>query len=100
MEQPDPTPESGQRSADSDQEFLNADELMADGSEAEEDDEGEGEGEATNMLALNEILPLSQYRLTLSEFDRAPSDRVQFAMDMALIAACERVARILRGDLS
>jgi hypothetical protein len=65
--------------------------------EAEEDDEAEGE--ATNMLALNEILPLSQYRLTLSEFDRQPSDRVQFAMDCALIAACERVARILRGDL-
>ena len=48
---------------------------------------------------LSEILPFSQYRLALSEFDAPPSDRVQFAMDQALIAACERVARILRSDL-
>jgi hypothetical protein len=67
--------------------------------EAEAEDEADDEGDATNLLALNEILPFSQYRLALSEFDAPPSDRVQYAMDMALIAACERVARILRSDL-
>ncbi|MGZ3395922.1 MAG: hypothetical protein ACXVB2_17490 [Isosphaeraceae bacterium] len=65
--------------------------------EAEIEDEVEDE---VNLLALSEILPFSQYRLALSEFDAPPSDRVQFAMDQALIAACERVARILRSDLS
>jgi len=86
MDTPDPTIEP---QADLDPEL-----------DAEEDDQGEDEGEVANLLALSEILPLSQYRLTLSEFDRQPSDRVQFALDCALIAACERVARILRGDLS
>jgi len=90
MEQPDPTIEP-QADPELDPEL---------DPETEADEEGEGEGEATNLLALSEILPLSQYRLTLSEFDRQPSDRVQFALDCALIAACERVARILRGDLS
>jgi hypothetical protein len=68
--------------------------------EAEAEAEDQAEDEVTNLLALNEILPFSQYRLNLSEFDRPPSDRVQFAMDCALIAAAERVARILRSDLS
>ncbi|MGZ3299314.1 MAG: hypothetical protein ACXWPK_00185 [Isosphaeraceae bacterium] len=68
------------------------------GAEDQADEDGDGEG--TNLLALNEILPFSQYRLTLSEFDRQPSDRVQFALDCALIAAAERVSRILRSDLS
>lgn len=68
--------------------------------EVDTEDEVDDDGEATNLLALNEILPFSQYRLTLTEFDAPPSDRVQYAMDMALIAACERVARILRSDLS
>ena len=66
--------------------------------EVEMDTEDEVEDEV-NLLALSEILPFSQYRLALSEFDAPPSDRVQFAMDQALIAACERVARILRSDL-
>jgi hypothetical protein len=57
------------------------------------------EAESVEVLALNEILPFSQYRLVLTEFDRPPSDRVQFALDCALIAAAERVARILRNDL-
>lgn len=65
----------------------------------EDEAEDEGEDEETNLLALSEILPFSQYRLALSEFDAPPSDRIQFAMDQALIAACERVARILRSDL-
>ena len=64
------------------------------------EDEADEEDEETNLLALSEILPFSQYRLALSEFDVPPSDRVQFAMDQALIAACERVARILRSDLA
>ena len=57
------------------------------------------EAEAVEVLALSEILPFSQYRISLAEGERPPSDRVQFAMDQALIAACERVARILRSDL-
>lgn len=70
-----------------------------------DDDTGEpvndivDETESQEVLALNEILPFSQYRLVLTEFDRPPSDRVQFALDQALIAAAERVARILRSDL-
>jgi len=70
--------------------------------EAEVDPEDEADigDEAAHILALSEILPLSQYRLNLSEWDKPPSDRVQFAMDQALIAACERVARILRNDLA
>ncbi len=67
--------------------------------ELDPEDEADDEDEETNLLALSEILPFSQYRLALSEFDAPPSDRVQFAMDQALIAACERVARILRSDL-
>jgi hypothetical protein len=62
------------------------------------DDIGD-ETEEAEVLALSEILPFSQYRLVLTEFDQPPSDRVQFALDQALIAACERVARILRADL-
>jgi len=88
MDQPDPTTDP------------QTDPEAAPELEPEDEDEAEQDGEAANLLALSEILPLSQYRLTLSEFDRQPSDRVQFALDCALIAACERVARILRGDLS
>ena len=52
-----------------------------------DDDTGEpaddivDETEGVEVLALSEILPFSQYRLVLTEFDRPPSDRVQFALD-------------------
>lgn len=71
-----------------------------DGDTGEPVDDVVDEAESVEVLALSEILPFSQYRLVLTEFDRPPSDRVQFALDCALIAAAERVARILRSDLS
>ena len=55
--------------------------------------------DATKQAWLAALVPLSQYRLSLSEWDRVPSDRVQFAMDQAIVAACERIGRICRSDL-
>ncbi|MGO9924154.1 MAG: hypothetical protein ACLQIB_56865 [Isosphaeraceae bacterium] len=52
--------------------------------------------ESQQRLWLKAILPLLQLRSP----DADPSDRVQFAFDRMTIAACERAARILRGDLS
>ena len=49
----------------------------------------------TNRLWLKAIVPLLQLRSHESD----PSQRVQFAFDLMYIAACERVARILRSDL-
>ena len=54
-----------------------------DGDTGEPADDVVDETEAVEVLALSEILPFSQYRLVLSEFDRPPSDRVQFALDCA-----------------
>jgi hypothetical protein len=68
--------------------------------EAEADLEADVEAEAESILTLDDLLPISKYQLTLGEWDRPPSTRVQFALDMLVIAAAERVARILRGDLS
>ena len=48
------------------------------------DDIGEeSESVEVEVLALSEILPFSQYRISLAEGERPPSDRVQFAMDCA-----------------
>lgn len=67
--------------------------------------EGEVEAELAAQVAdeglqarlwLKAILPLLQMRST----DSDPSDRVQLAYDRMHIAACERVARILRSDLT
>jgi hypothetical protein len=51
--------------------------------------------EAQQRLWLRAIIPL----LELRSHDTDPSARVQFADDMMHIAACERVARLMRGDL-
>ncbi|HKI20099.1 MAG TPA: hypothetical protein VKA15_19575 [Isosphaeraceae bacterium] len=51
--------------------------------------------ESQQRLWLKAILPLLQLRSA----DADPSDRVQFAFDQMTVAACERAARILRGDL-
>jgi hypothetical protein len=48
-----------------------------------------------NRLWLRALVPLLQLRAQEAD----PSDRVQFALDRMHIAACERVARILRSDL-
>lgn len=48
-----------------------------------------------NRLWLKSVVPLLQLR----SHETDPSGRVQFAFDLMYIAACERVARILRGDL-
>ncbi len=51
--------------------------------------------EAQKRLWLRAIVPLLQLRSRESD----PSARVQLALDLMYIAACERVARILRSDL-
>lgn len=68
------------------------------------DDKGLEEAEAIadlehvdlqNRLWLKAVVPLLQLRSQESD----PSARVQLAFDLMYIAACERVARILRSDL-
>jgi hypothetical protein len=49
-----------------------------------------------HRLWLKAIVPLLQLR----SHETDPSSRVQFAFDLMYIAACERIARILRTDLS
>jgi hypothetical protein len=51
--------------------------------------------EAQRRLWLRAIVPLLQLR----SHDSDPSGRVQLAFDLMHIAACERVSRIVRGDL-
>jgi hypothetical protein len=53
------------------------------------------ENDAHQRLWLRTIIPLLQLRS--GEVD--PSCRVQFAIDRMYISACERITRILRGDL-
>ena len=48
-----------------------------------------------NRLWLKTIVPL----LHLRSHESDPSTRVQLAFDLMYIAACERVARVLRSDL-
>lgn len=50
--------------------------------------------EVQKRLWLRTIIPLLQLR----SHDTDPSGRVQLAFDLMHIAACERVARILRND--
>jgi hypothetical protein len=52
--------------------------------------------EAQKRLWVRTIIPLLQLR----SHDSDPSGRVQLASDLMHIAACERVTRILRADLS
>jgi hypothetical protein len=68
--------------------------------EVDEDAEAEADADLPEVLTLGEILPFSQYRVVVGEWEKPPSDRVQYAMDMALIAAAERVIRMLRADLT
>ena len=49
-----------------------------------------------NRLWLRAVVPLLQLR----SHETDPSQRVQFALDQMYIAACERVARLLRSDLA
>jgi hypothetical protein len=72
---------------------------------ADDDDGTEDDGEeviqavldveAQHRLWLRAIIPLLQLRSDKSD----PSDRVQFALDMMMIAAADRVTRLLRSDL-
>ncbi len=67
--------------------------------EAEEDRDlavDDAADEGRQRLWIRTLTPLLQLR----NHDTDPSSRVQFAFDLMYIAACERVARILRGDLS
>jgi hypothetical protein len=51
--------------------------------------------DAQARLWIRCLTPLLQLR----SHDTDPSGRVQFAFDQMYVAACERVARILRADL-
>jgi hypothetical protein len=51
--------------------------------------------EAQKRLWVRALIPLLQLRSRESD----PSSRVQFALDLMHIAACERIRRLLRSDL-
>ena len=53
------------------------------------------DGDVQNRLWIRALVPLLQLRSQETD----ASGRVQFAFDLMHIAACERVARILRSDL-
>ena len=53
------------------------------------------DSDVQNRLWLKAVVPLLQLR----SHETDPSGRVQFAFDQMYVAACERVARILRCDL-
>ena len=66
--------------------------------EAEEDRDLEiddAADEGRQRLWIRALTPLLQLR----NHDTDPSSRVQYAFDLMYIAACERMARILRSDL-
>jgi len=52
-------------------------------------------GDVQARLWVRALIPLLQLR----SHDTDPSGRVQFAFDQMYVAACERVARILRADV-
>jgi len=52
--------------------------------------------EGRQRLWIRSLTPLLQLRTHETD----PSSRVQFAFDQMYVAACERVARILRSDLA
>ena len=52
--------------------------------------------EGRQRLWIRSLTPLLQLR----SHETDPSSRVQFAFDQMYVAACERVARILRSDLA
>jgi hypothetical protein len=51
--------------------------------------------EAQQRLWLRAIIPL----LNMRSHDTDPSPRVQLALDLMHVAACERVGRLMQGDL-
>ena len=55
----------------------------------------DADADVQNRLWLKAVVPLLQLR----SHETDPSGRVQFAFDQMYVAACERVARILRRDL-
>ena len=80
MDMPDPTTDSlVDTQADEDQD-LAVDDGLDDGRQ---------------RLWIRALTPLLQLRVHTTD----PSDRVQYAFDKMYVAACERVARILRSDL-
>lgn len=65
-----------------------------------EDDEIEGENEPFFDSGAEDRLMIGALLETIAVRHRAePSPRVQFALDMLTIAACERAIRIMRSDL-
>jgi hypothetical protein len=88
--EPSGTPDQKQNATD---DAIAEDEI---GLEAVETAEDRAHADLENRLWLKSVVPLLQLRSHESD----PSTRVQLAFDLMYIAACERVARILRSDLS
>jgi len=82
MDQPDPTTDS----------LADAEAKLDEDQDLAVDDAAD---EGRQRLWIRCLTPLLQLRVRESD----PSDRVQFAFDQMYVAACERVARILRSDL-
>lgn len=70
-------------------------EIDADLTDPEQDAIDAAAGNAQARLWVRALIPLLQLR----SHDPDPSGRVQFAFDQMYVAACERVARILRADM-
>ena len=54
------------------------------------------DADVQSRLWLRAVVPLLQLR----SHETDPNGRVQFAFDLMYIAACERIARILRSDVA
>lgn len=83
-DRPSPNRDDGKLESVGDFEELNGDDIQAYIDE-----------EAQKRLWLRTIIPLLQMR----SHDTDPSGRVQLAVDLMHISACERAARILRSDI-
>lgn len=73
--------------------------VQADEAELDEDQDlavDDAADEGRQRLWIRSLTPLLQLR----SHETDPSSRVQFAFDQMYVAACERVARILRSDLA
>ncbi len=70
-------------------------EIDADLTDPEQDAIDAAAEDVQARLWVRTLTPLLQLR----NHDTDPSGRVQFAFDQMYVAACERVARILRADI-
>jgi hypothetical protein len=99
-EQPDPSGDSG-RNDPLDSSNEGSDRVAEVPDEGGEFDDAEVveeyvDADVQSRLWLRAVVPLLQLR----SHETDPNGRVQFAFDLMYIAACERIARILRSDIA